>query len=442
VENFLKKLPKIKLTPEAYRKIPESAGIYVFFNTGSPIYIGKAINLKRRVSSYFDIHLGQKTARMMKDATELSFVRVDSELEALLLEARLIRQFMPKYNIAAKDDKHPLYIQITKEKYPRIITARKTSENQKNLAFYGPFPSARNVRSVLGMLRRIFPYSDHKLGRRRCLYSHLGLCNPCPNLISVMKNEKSRKDEERKYYGHIRKIKSILDGNISKLKRSLVKSMKIASARQEYEIAGEIRNQIHRIEYITRPQMPTEFYMENPNLYEDTKVRELKELKKFLAKGKLKVRKLERIECFDVAHLGGTHPTASMVTFIRGEADKNYYRHFRIRQKRGNSDIDSLKEVMSRRLKHVEDWGIPDLIIVDGGVAQVRAFTSILESQKTYVPVIGIAKNPDRLIIGDQKFNIQGTGLNLVLKIRDEAHRFARRYHHKLISRSLINRNL
>ena len=182
--------------------------------------------------------------------------------------------------------------------------------------------------------------------------------------------------------------------------------------------------------------------MENPNLYEDTKVRELKELKKFLAKGKLKVRKLERIECFDVAHLGGTHPTASMVTFIRGEADKNYYRHFRIRQKRGNSDIDSLKEVMSRRLKHVEDWGIPDLIIVDGGVAQVRAFTSILESQKTYVPVIGIAKNPDRLIIGDQKFNIQGTGLNLVLKIRDEAHRFARRYHHKLISRSLINRNL
>jgi len=442
MKDLLKSIPKIKITPEAYRNIPESSGIYVFFNTGLPIYIGKAVNLKRRVSSYFDIRLGQKTARMMKDATELSFIKVDSELEALLLEAKLIRQYMPKYNIAAKDDKHPLYIQITSEKFPRIITARKIAENQKNLAFYGPFPSTKNVRSVLGILRRIFPFSDHKQGRRRCLYSHIGLCNPCPNRISGMGNAKSRKDEERKYQGNIRKIKSILDGNITKIKKSLTKDMADASALENYELAAEIRNQIQRIEYITRPQMPTEFYMENPNLYEDIKAEELKELRKSLERGKLKIKNLERIECFDVAHLGGTHPAASMVTFIKGEADKNYYRHFRIRQKKGNSDFDSLKEVMVRRLKHIGDWGIPDLIIVDGGRVQVKAFTSVLKSQKEAIPVIGIAKNPDRLIIYDQKFKIKGMTLNLVQKIRDEAHRFARKYHHNLISKSIINKNL
>ena len=442
MEDLLKGLPKIKITPKVYRAAPEGAGIYIFFNMGLPIYIGKAINLKRRVSSYFDINLESKTARMIKDATEFSYIQVVSELEALLLEARLIRKYMPKYNIAAKDDKHPLYIQITKEKYPRVITARKIAENQKSIAFYGPFPSTRNVRSVLKMLRKIFPYSDHKLGKRACIYSHIGLCNPCPNEIIGIKEAQLRMEKENKYLDNIRKIKGILDGNISGLKRNLTKDMHGASLLENYEAAGEIRNQIQRIEYITRPQMPTEFYMENPNLYEDIKAEELKELRKSLERGKLKIKNLERIECFDVAHLGGTHPAASMVTFIKGEADKNYYRHFRIRQKKGNSDFDSLKEVMVRRLKHIGDWGIPDLIIVDGGRVQVKAFTSVLKSQKEAIPVIGIAKNPDRLIIYDQKFKIKGMTLNLVQKIRDEAHRFARKYHHNLISKSIINKNL
>jgi len=148
---------------------------------------------------------------------------------------------------------------------------------------------------------------------------------------------------------------------------------------------------------------------------------------------------LNRIECFDVAHLAGTNATASMVTFIKGEADKNFYRHFRIRQSKGNSDTDSLKEVITRRVNHIKDWGRPDLIIVDGGVSQVNAFAKILYIKEVNIPVVGIAKNPDRLIIGTQKIKLKDTSLHLVSRIRDEAHRFARRYHHMLILKTLIH---
>jgi excinuclease ABC subunit C len=348
--DLLKKLPKLKIIPRVYRELPESAGIYVFFSQKTPIYIGKAINLKRRVASYFDIDLGIKTSKMIGEANELSFIQVDSELEALLLEAKLIRSYMPKYNVSAKDDKHPLYIAITKEKYPRVITVRKIDLKQgPSLSNYGPFPSSTNVRSVLKMIRRIFPYSDHKLGKRGCLYSHIGLCSPCPNEISNIKYQKSKLGKEERYRNNIKHIKSILDGKIRTVQSGLVKEMKKASNSQNYELASQIRDQIERIEYITRPQMPTEFYMQNPNLYEDVRKKEMSELKNLLTRSDLVINNLNRIECFDISHLSGTNATASMVTFIAGNPDKSLYRHFRIRQKKGNSDIDSFKEVITRR---------------------------------------------------------------------------------------------
>ena len=440
--DLLRKLPKIKIVPKVYKEIPETAGIYVFFDESGPIYIGKAINLKRRVSSYFDLNLETKTASMVKSAQTLSFIQVNSELEALLLEAKLIRLYLPKYNIAAKDDKHPLYIQITKERYPRIITARKIAENQKNIAFYGPFPSSRNVRSVLKMIRRVFPFSDHRLGKRGCLYSHIGLCNPCPNIIESSNNKSLITRERRKYLKNIRGIKFILDGKIGKLQRDVTREMTDASKKQNFESAAQDRDRLQRIEYITRPQMPAEFYMQNPNLLEDIRKTEITDLISLLKTNGLPLVHIERVECFDVAHVAGTNATASMVTFINGESDKNYYRHFRIRQIKGNSDIDSLKEVIARRLNHIRDWGKPDLIIVDGGVAQVNAFNKIIIEKGTRIPVVGIAKNPDRLILNHKKIVLRGTTLHLVARMRDEAHRFARRYHHQLVSNELSSKNL
>jgi len=448
--NLVEKLTQIQIKPDTWRGLPEGPGIYVFYRDITPIYIGKAINLKRRVASYFDLDLEPKTARMISEANNLAFVRVTSELEALLLEAYLIRQYMPQYNIAAKDDKHPLYIAITKEKYPRIISVRKLVANGNELtASFGPFPSSANVRLVLRMLRRIFPYSDHKLGKRGCLYSHIGLCNPCPSEIEGIKNNELRIKLREQYLKNIRRIKAILSGKFGRVRDELEKEMEILSKSEKFEEAVDLRNKIKALDYITSPQMPTEFYMQNPNLYEDIRSKELKDLKEILTfKGASFKGSLRRIECFDIAHLSGTNPTASMVTFVGGEADKTFYRHFKVNQKKGNSDVDSLKEIISRRLKHLDDWGKPDLIIVDGGKPQVSTFYRALD--ETGIPVVGLAKRLETLVfpikiegtLSFKEYKLpRGPSLNLVQRIRDEAHRFARRYHHALISKSIQNEN-
>ncbi len=434
------------------KSFPESAGVYVFFKSSEVIYIGKAINLKRRVLSYFDLELETKTAKMVSEAESIAFIKVISELEALLLEARLIRKYMPRYNIAAKDDKHPLYIVITKEKYPRIITVRKIDINKvPDLAVYGPFPASNSVRSVLKMLRRIFPYSDHKIGKRGCLYSHIGLCDPCPSEIEQLAINNQQFAMKKQYVKNIRRINAVLSGKFDGVRKDLTKEMDGLAREEKYEEAAEIRNKIRNLDYITQPQMPTEFYMQNPNLYEDIRKKELSDLKKLLTRGLPVIQDLNRIECYDIAHLSGTNATASMVTFIDGEADKNLYRHFKIKKAKGGDDYDSMREVARRRLKHMDDptsprlrgasWGKPDLIIVDGGLGQVKAFTTLIRINVVNIPIVGIAKNPDRLIVGDQKIKLSGPALNLVSRVRDEAHRFARRYHHALISKSLINEN-
>ena len=419
--SLLEKLRKIQIKHDSYKELPETPGVYVFFQNSTPIYIGKAINLKRRVSSYFDLNLEHKTKRMVSESNFISFIKVSSEFEALLLEARLIRKYMPHYNIAAKDDKHPLYITITKDVFPRVITTRKDGT-------FGPYPSSNTVRLVLRMLRRIFPYSDHKLGTRRCLYSHIGLCDPCPNEIIQSNNYRELR---RKYLKNIKRIKSILLGEFLGVRNDLVKEMAEFSKIERYEDAKLIREQIERLDYITRPQLPTDYYMENPNLYEDQRKKELLDLANLLHINHLPFTPLKRIECYDVAHLAGSNPTASMVTFINGEAEKKFYRHFKIRLAKGGDDYASMREVAKRRAKHFIDWGKPNLIIVDGGAGQVKAFRQYI----TDVQIIGIAKHPDRLIINEEKIRLVDQALHLVSRMRDEAHRFARRYHHNLISK-------
>lgn len=419
------------------RNLPENPGVYIFWQKTTPLYIGKAKNLKNRVQSYFSGELSSKTSRMVSEADSLTYIKVDSELESLLLEASLIRKNQPKYNSASKDDKHPLYIKITKEKYPRIITARKIEEKD-SLAFFGPFPSSGNVYSVLKMLRRIFPFSDHKVGKRPCLYSHIGLCNPCPNEIEKEKNEEIKKSLRGRYLRNIRMVKKVLSRRIDTVKRELEKNMRTLSEREKFEEALVLREQLERLDYITQPIIPAEYFLENPNLTEDLRKQELNNLKIILKNCKLKIVNLHRIECYDVAHLAGSSPAASMVTFINGELDKSYYRHFRIRKHNERDDLKSLREVARRRTKYFASWGKPNLIVVDGGKTQVNVFNSIFE--KHYIPVIGIAKRFETLIFPKgAEFRLKRSpALNLIQRMRDEAHRFARRYHHKLIRKVLL----
>ena len=438
-------LTRLSLRHLRFASLPETPGVYLFLQKGKPVYIGKAVNLKNRLRSYFSLKLAPKTARMIKEAQDLSLIKVTSELEALLLEAKLIQKYQPKYNSAAKDDKHPLYIRITKEGYPQVLTARKIEFKSGNLAGFGPFPSSRSVRSVLSMLRKIFPYAEHKVGRRPCLYSHIGLCHPCPSLVERETNENVKKKLRLIYRKNIRRIKAVLSGRFKTVRAELLKEMVAKAKDEKFEEAQKLKEQISRLDYITQTATPTESFLENPNLTEDIRKGELAELKAILNQYLALKGKLLRIECFDVSHLAGVAPTASMVTFINAEPDKNFYRHFRIRQEKGADDVSSMREVAGRRSRYFASWGIPDLIVVDGGKTQVAAFQTILKDAK--IPIVGIAKREETLVVPiTTKSKIRffeerlskGAALNLIQRLRDESHRFARRYHHHLLTKTLL----
>lgn len=438
-------LKRLSLRNLKFKQIPESPGVYIFIKENTPSYIGKAVNLKNRLKSYFSLNLAPKTQRMIGEAQSLSFIRVNSDLESLLLEARLIQKYQPKYNSAAKDDKHPLYIRITKETYPKVVTARRIEKKEKNLAFFGPFPSSKNVRSVLRTVRRIFPYAEHKAGKRPCLYSHLGLCNPCPSLIEKEKDQKTKDGLVKTYKRNIRHIRAVLSGKFKPVRSELFREMQVKSKQEKFEEAQRVKEQISWLDYITQTAVPTESFLENPNLTEDIRRGELAELKAILNQYLSLKGKLLRIECFDVSHLAGVNPTASMVTFINAEPDKNFYRHFRIRQEKGADDIASMREVAGRRTQYFASWGVPDLIVVDGGKTQVSAFQTILKDAK--IPIVGIAKRNETLVVPIttkskirffEKRLPKGAALNLIQRLRNESHRFARRYHHHLLRKTLL----
>lgn len=438
--SFTQKLTFIPFTKENVLSLPQVPGVYIFSDElKHPLYVGKSISLKNRVFSYLANNLTGKTEKMIGLAKYFSYIVVNSEIEALLLEAHLVKKLYTQYNIELKDDKNPLYIVITKEKYPRVITARKKDTEAKSLLTVGPFPNSGNVRYVLSTLRRIFPYGVHKPENRPCLRHQLGLCEPCPSEIERTKDLHLKEILYKSYMKNIQSVKKILHGKTAKVTKELELHMKQYSDELNFEQAKVIRNRIHALEYITKPvHVPFE-YLENPHLSVDLRHRELKSLLSLLKFYYPTIKNLNRIECFDIAHLRGEAATASMVVFKRGEADKSHYRHFKVYQKNSQSDTDSLAEIAERRKKHLNDWGIPDLIIVDGGKGQVSTFIKKLKD--TRIPIVGIAKRFETLIIPDKtafvSVRLSGSPLHLIQRLRDEAHRFARRYHHHLLKKKI-----
>lgn len=419
----IEKLAKYPSSKEGLKVIPETPGIYIFWQGKKVIYIGKAVNLKSRLESYFSIDLAPKTKNMVQSSDTISFIEVISELEALLLEAKLIKLFQPKYNFIAKDDKHALYIKIFNYKYPIIKPVRK-NDLEDTLDIFGPFPSSQKVYSVLKFLRKNFPYSDHKLGKRPCIYNQIGLCSPCPNAVEKITDKKVKLTQRKKYLKNIKTIQKILNGGIKKVITVLESEMKTYSKYQNYEEASVVRNQIENLNYITQKSFSESQFLENPNLSEDIRNEELKELQQIL-----KIENLNRIECYDVSHISGYLATASMVTFIEGNPEKSLYRKFKIRNSK-NSDVEVMEEIAKRRAKNIKAWGIPNLIFVDGGEPQANAFKKVFD--KYNVPVIAVTKGREEKDFPNSK------ALRLVTRIRDESHRFAKKYHSLLFKKNLI----
>src|SRR3989344_4498788 len=427
-------------------QIPHKPGVYQFKNkSGRIIYVGKAIDLYHRVLSYFHGYplgvnvthtRGVIASHLRNEIASVETIIVESELEALILEANLIKKYLPEFNVSLKDDKDYLYIKITEEDYPRVITARK-NELKESLKNFGPFPSSRTVRDTLKALRKVFSWCSnaHPGGvntnpprgwnRRACFYYHLGLC---PGACI----EKITKADYRK---NIFRLAKLLEGKKEKLVSELLSEMESVSRQQRFEDAAKVKKTLTGINYLTQTNR-TSLYLENPNFLQDERQKALESLQEALQLPKLP----ERIECYDISNIQGHEATGSMVVLTEGDTDKSQYRKFKIKTTGKPNDVGMLREVMGRRLKHKE-WKFPDLIIIDGGLGQVRAVEfSILNCQLS-IPLYGLAKrmewlySPDGSII---KLPKSHPASKLLQKLRDEAHRFAITYHRKLHLRSVI----
>jgi excinuclease ABC subunit C len=406
--------------------IPPSPGVYIYKNkSGNIIYIGKAVNLKKRVSQYFqsDQALGYKTGHLVSEIANINFHVVGSEIEALVLESSLIKQYKPKFNSQLKDDKSYIYITITKDKIPLIKPAFKSTLNKKDL-FFGPFPDSRSVKSLLKTIRRIFPYYSKRHGQRTCLYCHLGLCpGPNPNI--------------KEYKSNISKIKKILNGHVRKLTSQLSKEMKFFSKSQNFEMAACRRDQINSLNYVISGWQNLSHLYQDIEFKEDKFQRATDELILTLSPYFPNLKKINRIEAYDISNLGYKVFVGAMTVFQDGKIDNSAYRQFKINSKITPDDQFMIKEIIYRRLKHPE-WGSPDLIVVDGGKPQVSAANTINQN----IPIIGLAKKFETIIIKTTdnwvEINLpkNSPSLQLLQQLRDESHRFSNNYRKKVLKMS------
>ena len=419
--------------------MPTKPGVYFFKNSENKIiYIGKAKSLKDRVSSYFSDSRPHdaKTLKLIADIKSADFIVVQSEIDAFLLEATLIKKHKPFYNIKMSDDKSYPYIKITKSAVPSVTVVRK--KNDKKAYYFGPYPDGSNVKTILRIIRRIFPFeSVENHPKKRCLYNHIGLC-PCASVIP---------ENKLMYKKNIAKIRSFLDGKKDLVLKDLLKEQKEYIKREEFENASIIQKQIDSINSITSERFDPHFYSEKPDFYFTRINDEIKSLKDILLKYFPEISDLERIECYDISNIQGTNPSASMVVFKHGDSDKSQYRRFKIKSKSTPDDFRMMEEVVNRRFRR-DGWENPDLVVVDGGKGQVGSAIKAMVSRNVSVPIIGLAKKEETIVIPintgrsieflEIKLPKSTPGINLLRRLRDEAHRFAITYHRNLRSKSFL----
>jgi excinuclease ABC subunit C len=426
--------------PSQLPQLPHLPGVYIMRNNaGNIIYIGKARNLKKRVSNYFSgspsKYHDRKTQALVAEVRHVDYVPTASEREALVLERRLISRYKPVFNVMWKDDKSYPFLALTlQEDFPRLFLTRKRKKD--GTLYFGPYPSVSGVKQLLKWMwrKKMFPLRPCKLDFdtknlppykkvKSCLYLHTGECPaPCVGKINSSQYKKIAL-----------KAKWFLEGKKTKMKQQWQKDMRVMSKKMEYEKAATIRDNIETLDHMGQALT----------------VREMSEsLLKGRIQGSRAVQDLmttlnlkkppERIECFDISHIQGTEKVASMVSFLNGRPDKSQYRHYIIRSVKGVDDFKSMAEVVGRRYRRLksEKKSSPDLVLVDGGKGQLSAAWGALKKEKCGdIPLAALAKEEEEVFIGGKSSPIRlpmdAEALLLLRHIRDEAHRFAIRFHRK-----------
>lgn len=405
--------------------------------SGEILYVGKARNLKNRVASYFrgGKGLGEKTRAMVSQITLIQIHIVESELDALLLEANLVKKHAPKFNIRLTDGKAYPLIRITKgDMYPKVLIARRPDDTKS--VYFGPFPNSGAMKMVLKIVRRIFPYqSVNNHPKRVCLYHHLGLC-PCPPVFDSAELQKE-------YKRNIRHLMLFLEGKRNEVQKDLEKERDIYTKSEQFEQAQKIQKQIDAIASVTQAtRKPFEYEM-NPNLRNDLRQQELTELAYHLRQVGVDAGDIRKIECYDISNISGTNAVGSLIVFVDGEKDSSQYRRFKISKDIiGPNDFAMMQEVLRRRLKH-DEWPLPDLFVVDGGKGQISSAKQALDQAGITIPLVGLAKRNEIIITSDFRQIIlpkRSPALQLMQRIRNEAHRFAITYHKKLRAKAFLQK--
>lgn len=544
--------------------IPNQPGVYLFKNSQKKvIYVGKAKKLRPRVRSYFQKgrNEGPKLSRLVKQISDLEFIITDSEVEALILEANLVKEYKPRYNVNLKDDKSFPFIRVTNENFPRVFPTRRIIKDGSR--YFGPYTDVRSMRALLKSVQRLFPIrtcslnlTEQTIAERKfkiCLNYHIHRCyGPCEGLIG-----------EEEYADIVQRMINFINGRDRIVVEELQHKMESASANMEFEKAARLRDQLNAIKdfqykqkvtttedidqdmltvhiedddasgvifkiregriigrqhyylsgvdgeplgdvlknflmqyYLKADFIPREIYLparisdsahvnewlrqradgrvdlKFPQRGEKAKLLKMATHNAKLLLEELKLQKLKskdyvphsvkalqqalhlespprRIEAFDISNISGTNPTASLVTFVNGQPQKKDYRHFRIRTKSTPDDYTMMAEAVYRRYHRIlkEESDMPDLILVDGGKGQLSAALRALK--KLHIenhPIIALAKRLDEVFIpgvsDPQNIPRNSSGLRLLQRVRDEAHRFAVSYHRKLRGKSAVHSEL
>lgn len=423
--------------------MPKAPGVYFHKNAaGEIIYVGKAAVLRNRVRQYFQKSRARdpKTEALVAEITDTDWMVVDSEIEALFLEAEMIRRYMPRYNILLRDDKSMTYIRIDYDSaYPTVSTTRRPLDD--GARYFGPFLSATSVRQALKSLRRVFPFATQQVAgqKRATLHYHLGLD---PGL-------EEGKTSLEAYRANLRKLIAVIEGKRKSIERELERDMRRAAKAKDFETAAKLRNQLFALQNLNR-----QVIFSDKEFLDISKDHALNELVDLLGLPHFP----QRIEGYDISHMQGTDVVASMVVFTNGVSNKGEYRKFKTKINH-NNDFYNMNETIKRRLseKNVKAWGKPDLVLIDGGKGQLDAAIAARNDQGYQaIPFIGLAKREEQIVIHKDG---SGVTLNpavvqqlhgfstasddfilvnlphstnvvkLLQRIRDESHRFAVSYH-------------
>ncbi|MES2931028.1 MAG: hypothetical protein V4665_04590 [Patescibacteria group bacterium] len=413
------------------QKLPDTPGVYFFKKGREILYIGKATSLRDRTRSYFARDLivtrGPLIIDMIFQSDSVVWKETDSVLEALILEAELIKKHQPRYNKREKDNKSWNYVCITKEDMPKVLVIRERNIIQQDTryqAVYGPFTNGLQLREAMKIIRRIFPYVDAQSAKKNNVefYRQLGLT---PDTGS--------EELEAIYKKNIANLKLFFEGKKKKIVRNFKKEMMEYAKKKEFEKAGDIKMRIFALQHINDVALLKDDFSQTAasGKYGIDSV--------LGSQGNMNTQASCRIEAYDIAHMSGKNMVGVMIVVEEGEAVKNEYKKFIIRTQDNSNDTGALEEVLSRRFRHTE-WGLPGLVVLDGSTAQLNVAKRVLNRYQFAIPVVAVIKDDKhkaKAIVGDE--TLIKRYKKSILLANSEAHRFAIAFHkHKRNKNFLI----